>query len=904
MTSRGTLTEFEDHLRGDHASERTVTAYRRDVVGFLDYVAQEWDGEISGKALEAWFDQLAAQGDAASTLARRLTSVRRFCRWLVERGELDSDPTADIRVPGPNPDEAQRPAELDVEAMEQVLAAPYPYTPLGVRDRAMLLLLADTGMELGELCRLDFGDVDFVQRGITVGRGRRRRTVRTYRSWGSLLRHLRAMRAGSEDEALFLSKRGERISERAVQHRVAHYARQEGVQVSVQDIIDLGRIRRASAPPKWAARELGYARPDVVARRYGTVDEAPEMAEEEVDLSDAAVVPIDGMPAGSAPMPSGSGRRPVTKADVWARLEHEARQDAKLPPLMGGVWEELKLGGWLEPAEWLKRYAQPVTRGWKRLEEEINRDGSSEGRRRRVETAGGLRGISSMEDLPQEAESDDGLLKLRAVLLASHSGLEMSSRLVRASSETDPAFTRWFAEEVAEDDGLRETLVRCAEAAEHEDYVNPFEELTAYHLLGDTMQAVSWMAEVLGTVVGQALLWALVDAYWEELQWAKACAVEYYEIEDEPAVDGEVNVALIAALVVALVVCDPDAVRRAQVSPVVERPALMYLLDTLHTQFYLLLRMLGHAPDALALKEIESDKEFVRRFEAEWDRLLPYSNGFFGFAVVPRLSYEAMAYYHRLKYRPRGKLESIPYELGDYLVHQAKGSMHFLRPFLPTRVQDAFFDCIKPLFGRLLWTVASKLAEVMAADFDGLEEALEKAEARVGKSLRQAFDRYDFYQHPPGRPATRMSGGVLGVRRRPDLRQLAQTMGLPVKRARTPFAAYAQGRLMRMLLRDRRALRAGGVGLTLPAPRTGDWYCTISRMAARCGCSSHALRRLDWVLKPARVSDVFPRGKVPGHPLLPASTRLYRADAESVERVKAQLQRRSRAGKARSADAT
>ena len=85
-----------------------------------------------------------------------------------------------------------------------------------------------------------------------------------------------------------------------------------------------------------------------------------------------------------------------------------------------------------------------------------------------------------MEDLPREAESDDGLLKLRAVLLASHSGLEMSSRLVRASSETDPAFSRWLAEEVTEDDGLRETLLRCAEAAEHEDYVNPFEELTAY----------------------------------------------------------------------------------------------------------------------------------------------------------------------------------------------------------------------------------------------------------------------------------------------------------------------------------------------------------------------------------------------------------------------------------------
>jgi len=473
-----------------------------------------------------------------------------------------------------------------------------------------------------------------------------------------------------------------------------------------------------------------YKRSDAQEDIQETVDDAT--------MEDSALEPVDGAPMGAMPVPSGAGPRRATKADVWARLEHEARQDAKLPPLMGGVWEELKFSGWVEPGEWLKQYADPVTQVLRRLEEEIDQSGSSEGRGRRVEAAAGLRRLSSMEDLPREAESDDGLLKLRAVMLASHSGLEMSSRLVRASSETDPAFLRWFAEEVAEDDGLRETLLRCAEAAEQEDYLNPFEELTAYHLLADRVQAVSWMAEVLGTVVGQALLWTLVDAYWEELQWAKACAIHYYGIDDDPAAHAEVNAALMAALIVALVVCDPNAVRRAQVSPVVERPALMYLLDTLHTEFYLLLRMLGHAPNALPLEELDDSAQFVRRFEAEWDRLLPYTNGFFGFAVVPRLSYEAMAYYHRLRYRPRGRLDSVAYEVGDYLVHQAKGSMHFLRPFLPTRVQDAFFDCIKPLFGRLVWTVASKLAERTGTDFQGLDEALEKAEAqrrsRAGKA--------------------------------------------------------------------------------------------------------------------------------------------------------------------------
>ena len=133
------------------------------------------------------------------------------------------------------------------------------------------------------------------------------------------------------------------------------------------------------------------------------------------------------------------------------------------------------------------------------------------------------------------------------------------------------------------------------------------------------------------------------------------------------------------------------------------------------------------------------------------------------------------------------------------------------------------------------------------------------------------------------------------MRRRADLRRLAKSMGLPIKPARTPFAAYARGRLDRMLLRERAALRDGPPGLLLGSSKTGKWYYTIARMAHKCGRSTHVLRRLDHVLKPVRVRDVFPKGKVGGHPLLPGDTRLYLADPESVEHVKAQVLKRSRA---------
>ena len=51
------------------------------------------------------------------------------------------------------------------------------------------------------------------------------------------------------------------------------------------------------------------------------------------------------------------------------------------------------------------------------------------------------------------------------------------------------------------------------------------------------------------------------------------------------------------------------------------------------------------------------------------------------------------------------------------------------------------------------------------------------AEELVMAVLREAYDRYDFYQHPPGGPATTLSGGVIGWRRREDLRELAGGSG-------------------------------------------------------------------------------------------------------------------------------
>ena len=284
--------------------------------------------------------------------------------------------------------------------------------------------------------------------------------------------------------------------------------------------------------------------------------------------------------------------------------------------------------------------------------------------------------------------------------------------------------------------------------------------------------------------------------------------------------------------------------------------------------------------------------------------MLPYTNGFFGFAVVPRLHYADLVRYHRLRYAPHGDLKTMPYEVGDFLVHQAKASGHFLRPFLPERLHDAFFDCVRPLYDKLLRSFERKGIRALTQDGrdQDLDAIMERARREMEDAFREAYDRYDFYQHPPGGQQTTITAGVLGWRRREDIVQLAAEMGIDCELARTPFAAYARGHLQRVIVKLRRESlekqddRDGKeqdkkarkrTGLVIQDP-TGRYYYTINKLARTVKRSASYLRDLDDLLEPVRVSDVFGDRRMGRHGL-PGNTRLYPADAESLKRYETLL---------------
>jgi integrase/recombinase XerC len=222
-----TITAFLDHLRTErNASPNTLRSYEDDLTVFARFLAesQGLDPEreeadptaADAKRLRRYAAWLGGRGYAASTVARRLASLRSFYRYQRRQGSVTTDPAGGLR----NPKQPRRlPRLLRVEDVIRLLDGLPTETPLGVRDRAMFETLYGGGLRVGELVGLNLDDVDLGQELVRVrGKGRRERLCpvgRVAAGWVERWVPLRAPRRAGEP-ALFLNRFGGRLSARSV----------------------------------------------------------------------------------------------------------------------------------------------------------------------------------------------------------------------------------------------------------------------------------------------------------------------------------------------------------------------------------------------------------------------------------------------------------------------------------------------------------------------------------------------------------------------------------------------------------------------------------------------------------------------------------------------------------------
>jgi integrase/recombinase XerC len=221
-------------------SPNTVSAYRRDLTEFSTWLAATrgeggWDwNELGRTDIRGFMAHLTRRGLAKRSIARALSAVRSFYRWMHRDERVDVNPARAVgspRLPRTLPSYLDRSQADTLLALAVTRAGSGDFTD--VRNLAMLELFYSSGLRLSELRGVDLGDLDLVSQQVKVrGKGRKERIVplgdhaqRALRNYlvkrDTQLAKLGGAKAGRLARgAVFLSDRGTRISARAVQHAI------------------------------------------------------------------------------------------------------------------------------------------------------------------------------------------------------------------------------------------------------------------------------------------------------------------------------------------------------------------------------------------------------------------------------------------------------------------------------------------------------------------------------------------------------------------------------------------------------------------------------------------------------------------------------------------------------------
>jgi integrase/recombinase XerC len=221
-----------------NASGHTVKSYREDLNQALDFFRKRLSvkrvevGQLTPRTLRSYLAWLHEGGYAKTTMARRIAAVRSLCRFLCRQGVLSSNPATGLR--GPRQDK-HLPHFLSEENLLVLLDAPPKDTPLGLRDRAILESLYSAGLRVSELTGLNLADIDFDTGLATVrGKGKRERlALFGPQALKAINRYCAARTKISPDaqsqSAVFLNKRGSRLTTRSIGRLLEKYLAQVGL---------------------------------------------------------------------------------------------------------------------------------------------------------------------------------------------------------------------------------------------------------------------------------------------------------------------------------------------------------------------------------------------------------------------------------------------------------------------------------------------------------------------------------------------------------------------------------------------------------------------------------------------------------------------------------------------------
>ena len=214
-------------------SQNTLDSYKSDLEQFSSWLEKNNLSYIktSKKEILSYLSFLFQKGLGSKTVARKLSSLKSFFRYLVFKSIIPNDPSSEVETPKLLKSIPKSISEKEVEAL---LAAPDEKTDIGLRDKTMIETLYSCGLRISELTNLELLNLNLRQGVIRViGKGQKERLVPMGDQLIGLLElYISSSRKNllnkRHSDFLFLSTRGQRMTRQSFWHRIKHYCLASG----------------------------------------------------------------------------------------------------------------------------------------------------------------------------------------------------------------------------------------------------------------------------------------------------------------------------------------------------------------------------------------------------------------------------------------------------------------------------------------------------------------------------------------------------------------------------------------------------------------------------------------------------------------------------------------------------
>ncbi len=229
------ISDFIQFLRlNEGLSDNTLQAYQRDLKKFWTFIEPIRLTQVERDQVEEFLFQWHEKQGSARSIARCLSTLKRFYQFMVSNKRMDQDPAGAVKAPKLI---KKIPRVLSEQQVEALLNAPDETTPLGLRDKAILELMYASGLRVSELVNLPYEQINLSAGLVQVtGKGKKERIVPIGQlAIEAVSDYLKSARPALLKEnkwvpTLFVSRLGRTMTRQTLWHRIKNLAFDAGIQ--------------------------------------------------------------------------------------------------------------------------------------------------------------------------------------------------------------------------------------------------------------------------------------------------------------------------------------------------------------------------------------------------------------------------------------------------------------------------------------------------------------------------------------------------------------------------------------------------------------------------------------------------------------------------------------------------